>query len=1172
MKSAPSLGAMRGHRRLGSLLLLLVLSVFAFGASTATAATLFGAVSTQIAGGAPAPATGALVTVLDPSTDATVALATTGIDGAYSAVVPDGTYDVRFDPPSGGDFASTTVSGIAVASSKRLDVVLVPAGLARLSGTVRDATGTAVAGALVYVGPSNGGNVGQATTGADGSYSLVAPPGQYRLFVSGPSNRLGLPETWRLSSTDLVDLNGDLSRDVNLPPVARVTVRLVGADDQPVVGARIDLPLYGVQPVDLGGWVGGVVSGSAAGDLFTGQTDTQGEFSFVVFDGSSSGSPGTVTPPAGSGYGVETFRSPVADGDTVATVQLDPTARLSGVLRDADGVPVAGALVYVGPSNGGNVGQATTGADGTYSLTAAPGQYRLFVSGPAGRQGLPETWRLSSTDLVDLNADTTRDVTLPPVARVTVRLVGADDEPVAGARIDLPLYGVQPVDLGGWIGGVVSGSAAGDQFTGFTDAEGEYSFVVFDGSSSGSPGTVTPPAGSDYSVETFRSPVADGDTVATVQLDPTARLSGVLRDADGVPVAGALVYVGPSNGGNVGQATTGADGTYSLTAAPGQYRLFVSGPAGRQGLPETWRLSSTDLVDLNGDITRDVDLPAVAMVTVRVLGADDQPVVGARIDLPLYGVQPVDLGGWIGGVASGSAAGDQFSGLTDENGEYRFRVFDGSSSGSPGTVTPPAGSGYRAETFRSPVADGDTTLVVRFTPLDTTAPTVRCDPPPTGWHTGDVSVACTASDAGSGLADPADGSFSLSTSVGDGHEDAAAQTGTHQVCDRAGNCSTAGPVGPIEVDRAAPAIAYTQANDGANGWWVHSPATIHVTATDLNIGSTLTCTVDGVARRLTIVSGPTTRGADIIVRGEGRHTVSCTAADTLGHSGTTTGAVLIDLKVPRAPSLAADRAPDYTGGSGSWYTDTVTVTATGNGDPALADGSAGSGVDPNSIPAPQAFTTSGSHVASATVADIAGHQSGTTRLTVKVDADPPTTTLVCPAADVAAGSRSNARWKDADGQSGLAGTATGTIALDTSTLGTHTAQHIASDHVGHTARSSCDYHVVFGYRPVGATRAPPTFNAVARVPSPTLVTFTLSGNQGLAVFAPGYPQVQPVSCADGTPSGAPAAAQAAAPLAYAAGTDRYTYSWDSSGVATGSCVALQFGFVDGTVHEAWYRR
>ncbi|HEV7773131.1 MAG TPA: PxKF domain-containing protein, partial [Conexibacter sp.] len=632
------------------------------------------------------------------------------------------------------------------------------------------------------------------------------------------------------------------------------------------------------------------------------------------------------------------------------------------------------------------------------------------------------------------------------------------------------------------------------------------------------------------------------------------------------------VYVGPSNGGNVGQATTGADGSYSLTAAPGEYRLFVAGPAGRPGLPETWRLTSIDLFELRGDLTRDVSLPASATVTVRVLGADDQPVVGARIDLPLYGVQPVDFGGWIGGVSSGSAAGDLFTGLTDGNGEYRFRVFDGSSSGSPGTVTPPAGSGYRAQTVRAPVADGDTTLVVRFTPLDSVAPTVRCDPPSIGWHTAEVSVNCTASDAGSGLADPGDASFSLSTSVGDGHEDAAANTDTHQVCDRADTCATAGPIGPISVDRAAPAITYSQANDGANGWWVHSPASVHVTVTDLNIGNTLTCSIDGViVRRLPLRSGPTTREADLTVRGEGRHTVSCTAADTLGHSGTTTAQVLVDLKVPRAPLLAADRTADYSG-NGGWFADTVTVTATGNGDPLLADGSLGSGVDPSSILAPQTFTTSGSHVASARIADVAGHPSATTRLTVKVDADPPATTLVCPTADVALGARATARWTDRDGQSGLAAAATGTLVLDTSALGTHTVEHTASDHVGHAATSSCDYHVVFGYRAAGSTRAPPTFNAVARAPSPTLVTFTLTGNRGLAVFTPGYPQVQPVSCIDGTPSGSPAAAQAAAPLAYAAGTDRYTYSWSTSAVAAGSCVALELGFVDGTVHEAWFRR
>jgi hypothetical protein len=74
------------------------------------------------------------------------------------------------------------------------------------------------------------------------------------------------------------------------------------------------------------------------------------------------------------------------------------------------------------------------------------------------------------------------------------------------------------------------------------------------------------------------------------------------------------------------------------------------------------------------------------------------------------------------------------------------------------------------------------------------------------WHPGDVSIACTASDSGSGLANAADASFALSTAVAAGTETAAALTDTHAVCDVAGNCATAGPIGPIKVEKKGPSI------------------------------------------------------------------------------------------------------------------------------------------------------------------------------------------------------------------------------------------------------------------------------------------------------------------------------------------------------------------------------
>ena len=92
---------------------------------------------------------------------------------------------------------------------------------------------------------------------------------------------------------------------------------------------------------------------------------------------------------------------------------------------------------------------------------------------------------------------------------------------------------------------------------------------------------------------------------------------------------------------------------------------------------------------------------------------------------------------------------------------------------------------------------------------DNDAPIVNCASPATTWSATNVSVSCTASDAGSGLASPADAAFSLTTTVAAGTETANASTGSRQVCDVAENCTAVGPIGGIKVDRKGPSVTIT---------------------------------------------------------------------------------------------------------------------------------------------------------------------------------------------------------------------------------------------------------------------------------------------------------------------------------------------------------------------------
>jgi hypothetical protein len=159
-------------------------------------------------------------------------------------------------------------------------------------------------------------------------------------------------------------------------------------------------------------------------------------------------------------------------------------------------------------------------------------------------------------------------------------------------------------------------------------------------------------------------------------------------------------------------------------------------------------------------------------------------------------------------------------------------------------------------------------LVVPDNATDTTPPVVSCRSADTVWHAENVSKSCGARDDESGLAQPADAAFSLSTSVPDGTEDANALTATRQVCDRAGNCATAGPVAGNKIDRKAPALTI--------------PSGITADATSPN-GATVTfaaSATDGVDPKPVVTCAPAA-GSVLPI---GSTTVACGAVDFVGNT------------------------------------------------------------------------------------------------------------------------------------------------------------------------------------------------------------------------------------------------------------------------------------------------
>jgi hypothetical protein len=155
--------------------------------------------------------------------------------------------------------------------------------------------------------------------------------------------------------------------------------------------------------------------------------------------------------------------------------------------------------------------------------------------------------------------------------------------------------------------------------------------------------------------------------------------------------------------------------------------------------------------------------------------------------------------------------------------------------------------------------------------VDATAPQITCEAPATGWQASNVTLPCTASDAGAGLASAADAAFTLSTSVASGVETANAATTSRQVCDRAGNCATAGPVSGIRIDMRPPSVQLTA--PAAGRYLINQSLQAGYTCADAGSG-VVSC------------SGPVVTGGTIATTTIGTRSFVVTARDAAGNTAT----------------------------------------------------------------------------------------------------------------------------------------------------------------------------------------------------------------------------------------------------------------------------------------------
>ncbi|MCL6299986.1 MFS transporter [Streptomyces kronopolitis] len=242
--------------------------------------------------------------------------------------------------------------------------------------------------------------------------------------------------------------------------------------------------------------------------------------------------------------------APVLTKSPAGSVTGATGPEIRGTVRDGDGRPVDRAAVTLISVGGRQLGRASTGADGGYSLpTTGAGTYVLIGSAGARKP--------QAATVVVGEEPIAFDLTLSGAAGLSgeVRKDKGDD-PVPGAL-------VVATDVRGEV--VASGAAGQDG--GFAFAElspGSYTLAV--------------------SAEHHRPAALQVEVVSgarnwyEVRLTPGAQVRGTVRTALGGPVDDARVTLLDPAGNVVGTATSGRDGEYVFTDLDsGDYTLIASG-------------------------------------------------------------------------------------------------------------------------------------------------------------------------------------------------------------------------------------------------------------------------------------------------------------------------------------------------------------------------------------------------------------------------------------------------------------------------------------------------------------------------------------------------------------------------------------------------------------------
>jgi probable HAF family extracellular repeat protein len=386
-----------------------------------------------------------------------------------------------------------------------------------------------------------------------------------------------------------------------------------------------------------------------------------------------------------------------------------------------------------------------------------------------------------------------------------------------------------------------------------------------------------------------------------------------------------------------------------------------------------------------------------------------------------------------------------------------------------------------------------------------------------------------------------------------------------------------GSSGSKPPDRVAPITTATVMPETNPAGWNKTDVTVGLSATDPDGGSGVKEVVYSAngAQTIAATSVPGA-AASISITAEGETTITYAAKDNAGN--VETGKTLTIKLDKSAPEIDCGTLPT------GWQANNITLNCS------ASDATSGLANSSDTSFQLQTNLASGSETNNAqtnakTVADIAGNETVGGPFTFMVDRKAPSVQLTCPSSPVRKGSAASASWSASDGGSGVAGEASGSIALETSFVGANRTASLAAgsvlDNMGNgNSTTSCSYGVVYNwigfFQPIDNQDASGRyiFNQ-AKAGSTIPVKFSLDGDQGLNIFSRNTdgtygPTSGAITC-DASTAADPVEEYSTATvsgLKYDATANQYIYNWKTASTWAGTCRQLVVTLVDGTVHRA----